>query len=573
MNDLENGAIDWNSISPYDIAKMEILRGPASALYGDVGLGGVINVTTKEEKVSTGVASMSAGSFGGRELNLRTSGKVQDVPYRLSFQSSATDGFRKHSGWGNSTLSGDVTTSLNANSKLQWSFSNRTTNFDDPGPLTPADLLNDREGTNINYGSDGKIENRFNGRVNYSTTLFERADFRAGFYTQQRTANTIGTIPLLDTALTIFYNTKEREVQSGVFGIDATAIVEDTIEDIPNKFIFGLELETGKLQSTYFTYDGLTDSRTGWSSYGVGKRHHVGMFVHDEVPITPKVKLNGGFRFDSYNDSYDVNSASASHTSVTPKVGANYLFATELENDIPVYTGNVYGNISRAFKAPTLDQLFDQRLPISNPKLKPQNGWNLEAGVYQRGRIIEKKMYGEMVTSFYFIPMTDEIDYDVATSKYANITNSQHLGIENGFKLHWVPNITAFLNYTFTSVTFSSGTFSGNQLKGIPRHSLAFGATYRHRTNVSGTLTWNYTGDRYYDDKNSESLSGFHTLNMRISYKRDFLRGFVDFENILGAKFNSFGYEFGGTKFAYSSAPTSIRLGVEATFDTPWFSK
>ena len=46
VNDVDSGLVDWNLLPLDRIRRVEIQRGPASALYGDTGLGGVIHLLT-----------------------------------------------------------------------------------------------------------------------------------------------------------------------------------------------------------------------------------------------------------------------------------------------------------------------------------------------------------------------------------------------------------------------------------------------------------------------------------------------------------------------------------------------
>jgi outer membrane cobalamin receptor len=576
MNNLETGLVDWNAVPVDEIAKMEIVRGPTSALYGDIAMGGVINITSKEPKANISSISLSGGSFGSRDVYLRTAGQLKDIPYRFYIQSGAMDGVRKHSGWSGTTLGGNLTVPINEQSNIVWNVSYRKRNTEDAGPLTEDSLSVNREAMNENYASDNNNENRWDSRVQYSHKIFSNTNLRTGFFYQTRDADIVRTLPIPITAALIIFDTKENQIRNKIFGFDALVDVQDTIEDIPNHFIFGGEIEVGNIETGYYNYNAKTEARGDWLSFGTGKRQHVGIFVHDEVPIIPPLKLNAGFRFDNFTDSYDATSSSNSYSAFSPKAGVNYLFATFLEDDVPVYTGNAYLNVSSSFKSPTMNQLFDQRplfgTTISNYKLKPQRGLNFELGLYQRGRIIEKKIYGELHSSFYFNRVSDEIDFDLATFKYGNILKTTHTGTENGLRIHWIPNITAFANYTYTSAIFSEGVNQSHQLKGVPRHAASIGMTYKHRTNIAGTLSWNFTGERFFDDANTESLNSYNMLNVRISYKRKNIRAYIDFSNLLGAEFNSLGYQIGTTKFYYPHALTSIRLGIETTLNTPWVS-
>jgi outer membrane receptor protein involved in Fe transport len=294
--------------------------------------------------------------------------------------------------------------------------------------------------------------------------------------------------------------------------------------------------------------------------------------------------MNAGFRFDNFSDEYDVLSQTSTNNAFSPKVGMNYLYANILEREISTYAGNIYVNVSRAFKMPTLDQLYDERpypnpfgsssVTISNLNLKPQYGWNYEIGLYQRGRIVENVLYGELQTSVYQQQMKDEIDYDAAKFQYGNISQTKHFGVENGLKLHWFPNVMTFANYTFTSVTFDGGANSGKQLRSIPKHTASAGMTYKHASNIAGTVTWNYFGKRSIDDANTISLAVSTELNVRLSYTQKIYRIVLDVSNILNAEYSDLAFQLPAdqTTVFYPHAPREIRLGIETSFDTPWFS-
>src|SRR5690606_8993483 len=77
----------------YDIGRMEVLRGPQSALYGSEAIGGVISITTAEPTVGLAAhAEAQGGSFGTTQFGASVAGGTDAVAGRLSAMRYDTDG-------------------------------------------------------------------------------------------------------------------------------------------------------------------------------------------------------------------------------------------------------------------------------------------------------------------------------------------------------------------------------------------------------------------------------------------------------------------------------------------------
>lgn len=95
LNTAQGGGVDFSTINPESIERIEIIRGGASAIYGENALGGVINIITKSgEKKSTREAYYSYGSYqthiAGASIQGFFNGK--SIDYFFSFRGITSEG-------------------------------------------------------------------------------------------------------------------------------------------------------------------------------------------------------------------------------------------------------------------------------------------------------------------------------------------------------------------------------------------------------------------------------------------------------------------------------------------------
>src|SRR6185503_3002636 len=118
-----------------------------------------------------------------------------------------------------------------------------------------------------------------------------------------------------------------------------------------------------------------------------GHRASAAAFLNFVATTSERMRWTFGARVDYFNDAFEEAEASGfdannTHFAFSPKLGLNVRYAT---------SGRAWVSASRTFKAPTLDQQFDQR-PIpnpfppftattSNPDLEPQRGTSAEIGL------------------------------------------------------------------------------------------------------------------------------------------------------------------------------------------------
>jgi vitamin B12 transporter len=130
------GGASWNAIPLSQVDHVEIVRGPAAAVYGSDALGGVIQIFTRRgEQAFAPSVEFGLGSDGLRKLAASFSGRQGAVDYALGASRETSDGFNAQpdsnpdrDGYRNTAFSGSLGWQLNAAHRLDASVLDSDTN-------------------------------------------------------------------------------------------------------------------------------------------------------------------------------------------------------------------------------------------------------------------------------------------------------------------------------------------------------------------------------------------------------------------------------------------------------------
>lgn len=557
MNDAESGLVDWTQIPLFAIERIEALRGPASAVYGDTSLGGVIQVFTQGPNVRRGRAQADGGTFGHRSVNAGYRQPFGRLSADLLGSYAVSRGFRDHSARREGNASGSL---QRADGSRRW---NARGAFDylereEPGALTHTQIVRNRTESDPLFRHDRDMRRKRYGGARYASA-HGRFTYSAMVNGSARSGQRVRTL-LLAPGLG---DAAHRDIATSTAGASLETSIITTFVSLPGHFRSGIDLSRDRAD---VSYRGVAPNGSAGPALSTvrGDRSSVAGYAAQSIDFHPRVRVDAGIRWDRLADesSADV----APHTAWSPKAGATAFVGSA---NRPVA---LFAHMSRAFKAATLDQLFDPRpfpdfrggtFLLSNPSLRPQRGTSIDGGVRQTSA----KVRWELV--LYRMKMTDEIDFDPATFTYANIGRSTHSGAEIDTSVLAGSRLSAGLNYTWTRVTPGGG--AAYQLKNIPRHLVRPHATFTLPYDTFVHARYVHTSGAFADDSNDFRLRDRSTLDVRVSKKWSKTTMKIDLFNLTGDRYDEIGYvlaDFRGNAvpFFYPAPEFRAIAGVEFTF-------
>ena len=539
VGDAESDLADWSRFRLGAIERIEIVHGPGSAAWGDTALGGVIQLFTRRDAAAKGWdLRLNAGSFGARDAELGYDGDLgRGLRLGVRGSAAATDGYRDHAGRDDADLQLTLDR-LRDSSRWQVTLSSARKNRDEPGPLTVAEIAGDRTQSNPLFRLDREETTRERIAAAYDT-----ATAHVVAYGGWRTSDNMRTILLAPG----FGATARRELRTNDYGLtsDVTGqLLRGTVHA-------GADVRRASLEGTYSSTDGRRLASED------GSRDAVGLFATASWSVCARCRLTAGVRRDEIRD--DFAAAGSGRSSATsPRVA------------LAVRTGaatSLFVQLSRAFKAPTLDQLFDPRpfpngfggtFTISNSELRPQRARNAEAGA--SGGMHRAKW--SLVA--YRMNVTDEIDFDPQTFAYRNIGSSIHRGAEGSLTMPWA-RLTPTLTYAWTRVEDAANR--GRQLKNIPEHVAQALLHADLPRGVTADVVYRWMSGRWLDDDGQFREPDVGRADIRLARAFGAVRITADLLNATGARYNELGFvlaDFRGrpTPLQFPAPGRSVRLGV-----------
>jgi iron complex outermembrane recepter protein len=540
------GTLDTNLID-----RIEVLKGPASVLFGNLEPGGVVNIITESPlPFPQYILEGSVGSFGFLQPSVDFTGPLNEegtVLYRINALYERSDGFRDYDR--------DVSRVVVAPSLL-WNISDRTSltfdiaYLDDERPFdrgipaigdrvadVPRErILQDQDSvaTTNELAASYRLQHRFseNWTLNHGFRFVgvDTFDFRLDSAEVDDSGNLQRTWRSNDD-----YD-ENYSLQTNIVGEFSTGSIEHTLlfgvdfdrltsagsqRRLPENPSFPINIFTGETDSA--VRPGLSDL-TLVVRNGNQRQDSVGIYIQDQIAFTDNLKMLIGGRFDLYDlRSFDATSNTTTEDTVnrfTPRIGVVY----QPNEEISLYT-----SYSQAFNP----NIFD--LTVDGELLEPETSEQFEVGV--RGEFLNGRLIANLAA--YNITKQNVAAPNPADSSFSlAVGEIRSRGIELDVTGEILPGWNLITSYAYTDAEVTEATFvsEGNRPDNVAEHSGSFWTTYEIRQgNLEGLgfgLGLFVVGDRFGDFENTYILPSYVRADAAVYYRRDNWRVALNFQNL-----------------------------------------
>jgi iron complex outermembrane receptor protein len=596
-NDAFYGTVQWNLVPMSSIETVEFIRGGVSSLWGNYGMGGVINIKTKTPANSQQEVSATTGSYG--TSNIAASKDLiasEDLQLRFSGDYFATDGYQNiatispgsptniKNGQGNSS-------SHNSNMRLQGYFkaSPDTNGFFRVGYHTMSDLSSGYSfATNIMQETDvaGGVTTRLDDKAKVDVNFFYE---NTGFNKQNgSTSSATGSSPKNYP----YINANYKDPYSTV---GASAQYTQELTGLIDQYVMGVDARNvgGSNQTNNLNTGGAVTA----VNYGQGQQTFYGLLgqIKSKANLIP-LEATLAARVDQWNSqtptAYNAGSngipsyqniSNQSKAQVSPTLGLLYKLSGNWDLRSAAY---------QAFHAPGMNNTLRSYgsgtgYSFANPNLTPETMTGYEVGTDYRW----KGGFAQL-TGFNNYIQNAIVSYKIGSSQQAlantlcatvgnpsgcatnssYYTNNQSLlsqGIEFQFHHDMNSHWAADANYAFTStkLTWTATTDPvGKQVAGVPQNILSGGLSYYPVPQASLTTTIRYVGSSWLDNSNTLPVASYAVVGLRANYEvTKNASVYASAVNLFNRQYITFGT--GSSSSSYTvGMPQSINVGTRIIF-------
>ena len=470
--------------------RVEVLRGPASVLYGSNAMGGVVNIVTRrmeQDGVRTDI-NAGYGSWNTVQTELTNRVRYKGFSSIVSASYNRTDGHRADMGF----------EQYGGYAKLGYDFSPywrvradvNVTHFNASNPGTVSNPILDADQSVTRGMTSLAVENEYEGTSGALSVFYNWGDHHIndGYYPLDTTDN-----QPLD------YRFNSHDDMMGISAYQSVRMFRG------NRLTVGVD---------WYRFGG-----SAWDQYVAGERrgerddivdiaqHEVAGYVDFRQNIGTWLTLDAGVRIDYH-----------SH------IGVEWVPQAGLSLHLP-HSMELKASVSKGFRYPTIREMY--MFTPRNPDLRPERMWTYELSLSQK--LLDGRLsYGVNV---FYIDGDNFIMTQMVDGKPHNVNAGalRNAGVEAQAAWRIARDWSVDANYSFLHME--------NPVVAAPEHKLYVGGLFTHgRWHVSTGVQ--YVAGLYTQVGDSPVQEDFVLWNIRASFRiLDWMSVWVRGENLLNWKY------------------------------------
>ena len=559
-----DGYADMNLIIPLNISKVDVYKGPSSALFGRFGMGGTLAFTTRKggKYQDLSIKGGSNETFDA-QIALGNPFDVGEKELKTNFaaQLFRTDGYKQNSQFLKGNLNGRIAYELTDKTDIALNLKAYSGIWDATGYI-PTEQFLDRDRRNQqapNAENDGGGKNFASERIDINHTFKNNLRLLVFGYAVQQ--NYHRYMKFSYTPGGQFQNYTSRKL----YGTGANLNGKNTLGAVDVNWLGGFEF-----------FSELTDAERWGTSHRVREELRTdrsynilsySIFGQAEFDISSYFRPTIGLRFDAYNGDLEINDPKATYekkslnnmSHFSPKLG----FRSTLFDGFDFKT-----NVSNGFALPDAAVRYEKDMDLD-----PSEVWQYEAGIeYDYKNLITLDLTG------FILNTTKEVNETIPGSgEFVNSGKTQRRGLELSLKSEPIKRLRLHGTFAYIKTEIKRNEneeLIGNELNSVPRTVSTLSVDYTLKSGFGARVNLRDVGKYatglenffYYKGYTRTDAMVYYNFAGLYSYKGRF---FVEVNNIFNENYATYIYDNGGPGDGQSYSPSPLRnfmVGVTYNF-------
>ena len=533
-----------NQLSFYNFNSIEIIKGPASSLYG-AGIGGAMLIHSLPVNWENGISlAYSLGSFNTQNINANVKTGDADHENSFNYTHQSSDGYRVQEKMRRDIATWESVLKASNKQTLHAYMSYSDLYYQTPGGLTLAQYNANPKQARPGSGSQA-------GAVQNKAAVYQKI-FLTGFSNEyhfndnwQNTTSLYGSYTdFTNPGIRVYEFRKEPHL-----GGRSVFQYKKQMGQTRLQLNFGAEAQQGFFNTRdYGNKLGIADSLQSDDNINLWQYM---VFAQMDLELPKGWIITAGA-------SLNKSSLEFINLSAMPSTTQTRVFKNKLPPHLAVLkkinkTVSVYGSIARGFSTPTSAELLRSD-GVLGTNLQPEDGMDYEVGT--RGTLLHNKLYFDM-NVFYF-DLKNTIVQRIDTNGvyyYVNAGSTKQKGIETYVSYQLVDKPYQFISmakiwishawhdFHYDSFKQLTADYSKNEIPGAAPQVIVAGFDASTKGGGYLNITYNYTDKIALNDANTSYASSYSLLGARLGYKNIFHRKikgeiFAGADNIFNTKYS-----------------------------------